>query len=53
MQILERIQTNDVPTLKGKSTKLHPPVVTRKDFVEIPKELDVSGMKVDMAIDVI
>ena len=33
-------------------TKPHPPVVSREDYVKLPKELDVKGWVIDMAIDV-
>ena len=52
IKLLEKMEKCDVPTLKGKSVKPHPPVVTKEDFVELPSELDVKGMVIEMAIDV-
>ena len=43
----------DVPSIKGKMTKPHPPVVSKEDFVEMPKELDVRGLIIDLAIDIL
>ena len=43
----------DRATLKGKSTKPHPPVVDKRDIIEVPPELNVKGMKVELAINVV
>ena len=52
IKLLERMEKCDVPTVKGKTVKPHPPVVSKEDYVEMPKELDVKGMVIEMAIDV-
>ena len=41
IKLLERMERKDVPTVKGKMTKLHPPVVSTEDYVDLPGELDV------------
>ena len=46
------MEEKDVPTIKGKMTKPHPPLVTFQDYMDLPKELDVRGWVVYMAIDV-
>ena len=44
---------NDVATLKGKSVKPHPPVVNRNNVIDLPPELKIKGMKVELAMDVV
>ena len=33
--------------------KPHPPIVNKNDIIEIPPELEVKGMKLELAIDVV
>ena len=47
------MERNDVPTIKGKMVKPYPPVVKKEDFVEMPAQLNMAGMVVDLAIDVL
>ena len=51
IQLAEDIFGKDVATLKGKSTRPHLPVVTRKDVVDLPPELQIS--EVELAMDVL
>ena len=53
IQLAEKMFGKDVATLKGKSVKPHPPVVTKEDVIELPPELIHNRRKVDLAIDVI
>ena len=50
---MKRIFGKDRATLKGKRTKPHPPVVDKLDIIELLPELNVRGMKVELAIDVV
>ena len=47
------MEKNDVPTIKGKWVKPHPPVVQKEDFIEMPPELEVAGLVIDLAINVV
>ena len=53
MDLSTKIFKVDVPTLKGNSVRLYPPVVKNNDIIEIPSELKTKGMKVDLDIDVV
>ena len=53
VDLAEKIFKADVPTLKGKSTKPHPPIVNRNDVIELPDELQHNGRKLELAIDVV
>ena len=53
VKLLEEMEKKDVATVKGKMTKPHPPVVSWEDYIELPDELDVKGLIIDMAIDVL
>ena len=53
VKLLQRMEHNDIPTIKGKWVKPHPPIVKKEDFVDMPPELEVTGMIVDLAIDVV
>ena len=51
--LAEKIYLANVATLKGKSVRPHPPVVTRRDMIELPPELMVEGKKIELAIDIL
>ena len=53
MNKMKKIFSKDRATLKGKSTKSYPPVVNKNDVIEIPPELEVKGMRLELAIDVV
>ena len=53
VDLMVRIFGKDVATLKGKSTKPHPPVVDKNDFIDLPPELKVKGMEIELAVDVV
>ena len=53
VDLAEKIFGADVPTLKGKSTKPHPPIVNRNDVIELPDELQHNGQEIELAIDVV
>ena len=42
-----------LPTLKGKSVRPHLPVVRDNDLIELPVELKMEGMEIDLDIDVV
>ena len=52
INLAEEMFKVDVATGKGKSTRPHPPVVDKNDIVELPPELRVQGMKLELAMDV-
>ena len=51
LNLAEEIFKVDVATCKGKSTRPHPPVVDKNDIVELPPELRVQGMKLELVMD--
>ena len=53
VNLAEKIYLADVATLKGKSVRPHPPVVTRNDMIELPPELMIEGRKIELAIDIV
>ena len=53
VNLAEKIYKADVATLKGKSVRPHPPIVTTNDIVELPPELITKGRKVEITIDIV
>ena len=53
VDLMVRIFGKDVATLKGKSTKPHPPVVNRNDFIDLPPELKIKSMEIKLAVGVV
>ena len=52
MNLAKGIFWADGASCKGKSTRSHPPVVHKNDIVELPPELRVQGMQLELAMDV-
>ena len=53
VNLMVKIFGKDVATLKGKSVKPHPPVVNCNNMIELPPELKVKGMNIELAINVV
>ena len=53
VDIAEEMFETDVFTCKGKWTKTKPPIVTTNDIIELLPELNVAGMELDLAINVV
>lgn len=51
--LVEKIFKADVPTIKEKSKKPHPPIVNQNDIIELPDELQHNGRKLELAIYVV
>ena len=53
VDLAEKVFKKDVPTLKGKGTRPHPPIVRTADNIKLPAELIHNGRKIELAIDVV
>lgn len=53
VDLMEKIFEKDVATLKGKTIRPHPPVVKWDDAIDLPSELKVKGLEIELAINVV
>ena len=53
INLMVEMMGKDVGTLQGKSVKPKPPVIDKCNIVKIPRELEMKGKKVEIAIDVV
>ena len=53
VDLMVKIYAKYVATLTGKCTKPHPPVVNRNNIINLPLELKVKGLEIELAIDMV
>ena len=53
VDLMEKIFGKDVAILKGKKIRPHPPVVKWNDIIDLPPELKVKGLEIELAIEVV
>ena len=51
--LAERVFGKDVPTCKGKWVRPKAPVVRQSNTIDLPRELRIAGMELELAIDVV
>lgn len=53
VDLMEKIFGKDMATLKGKTTRAHPPVVNLRDIIHLLPEFKIKGLEIELVIDVV